>query len=203
MASAKSILVPGALWLIAVVGGFWYLEAYRYQPGVEQAAPQAFPLLDAANPNQERPALLMFLHPCCPCSRASLTELARLQEKLPQSVAITIYVLQLRPVPPGWDETELWNAALRIPGVRVVHDEEGKLARRFGATTSGQVLLYDKGGVLRFRGGITAGRGHLGDNPGSTALLRSLTEQDSPPEQLPVFGCPLFIPDQSDSNEIG
>ena len=43
-----------------------------------------------------------------------------------------------------------------------------------GATTSGHVLLYDAGGVLRFAGGITDGRGHEGDNAGLDAALALL-----------------------------
>ena len=44
--------------------------------------------------------------------------------------------------------------------------------------TSGQVVVYDAKGALLFSGGITAARGHMGDNAGRdriTALLRGDT----------------------------
>jgi hypothetical protein len=76
--------------------------------------------------------------------------------------------------------------------VSVRIDEAGREAARFGATTSGHVLLYDRGGRLRFSGGITASRGHVGDNAGRAALLGLLIHGETERERTPVFGCPLF-----------
>jgi hypothetical protein len=54
------------------------------------------------------------------------------------------------------------------------------------------VILYDAAGRLRFSGGITAARGHAGDNLGRSAIVE-LLEGDSPTATAtPVFGCSLL-----------
>jgi hypothetical protein len=58
--------------------------------------------------------------------------------------------------------------------------------------------LYGPGGDLLFSGGITAARGHSGDNCGRSTIISLLTEEtaNAPvragPAQTFVFGCPLF-----------
>ncbi|MBI3721401.1 MAG: hypothetical protein HY248_02520 [Fimbriimonas ginsengisoli] len=94
--------------------------------------------------------------------------------------------------PMGWSTSGLVQDASRIPGVRVVQDPDGALARRFGARTSGQTLLYDAPGRLTFNGGITALRGHSGDNDGSDAVVSLLLGQSPKHRLTPVFGCALF-----------
>ena len=89
----------------------------------------------------------------------------------------------------------IWHSAAAIPNVTVVRDDDGLEARRFGAATSGQSLLYDVNGRLLFSGGITGSRGHSGDNAGRTAMLALL--QHAPPgrDSAFVFGCSLFASD--------
>ncbi|NND95721.1 MAG: hypothetical protein HKN47_00160 [Pirellulaceae bacterium] len=96
-----------------------------------------------------------------------------------------------------WARTDLWSSASIIPGVEVFADPGGKEFRRFGAATSGQVLLYDSGGQLMFQGGITSARGHSGDNFGRSTIVGFVRGTASKDEfsccsQTPVFGCPLF-----------
>ena len=55
----------------------------------------------------------------------------------------------------------------------MLRDDDGAEARRFGAETSGQTLLYDARGALAFSGGITGARGHAGDNAGRASLRRA------------------------------
>ncbi len=76
-------------------------------------------------------------------------------------------------------------------------DERGEAAKRFGARTSGLFFVYDADGRLRFRGGLTAARGHEGDNAGleaAVATVRGETPETSSAgiARSPVFGCALF-----------
>jgi hypothetical protein len=134
----------------------------------------------------------MFAHPHCPCTRASLGELERLMAQVPGRLSAHVVFLK----PPGtaadWEKTDLWGKAARIPGVSVGADNAGREARRFNAETSGQTLLYDQAGKLRFQGGITLSRGHAGDNPGRSAIEELLREERSNQVKTPVFGCALF-----------
>ena len=84
------------------------------------------------------------------------------------------------------------NAAAGLPGVQIHQDAEGTEARRFGAETSGHTVLYDPNGWLLFRGGITAGRGHEGDNIGGDSIVALVTGAAAAAQHTPVYGCRLF-----------
>jgi hypothetical protein len=96
----------------------------------------------------------------------------------------------------------VWHRALDIPGAMAIVDVEGIEARRFGAKTSGLTLLYDPNRQLAFQGGITEGRGHEGDNAGSSLLLARLNGTANGLGRADTFGCPLFG-DSSDCEEGG
>lgn len=78
--------------------------------------------------------------------------------------------------------------------MNVVNDGDGVEAKRFGAFTSGQALLYDAQGQLRFSGGITDSRGHEGDNAGREAIEAILAGKTATTTLTDVFGCGLFAP---------
>ena len=68
---------------------------------------------------------------------------------------------------------------------------DGVESGRFGAATSGQVLLYDPKGQLMFAGGLTPDRGHLGDSPGRQRILSLVKTGAADAKESLVFGCPL------------
>ena len=90
-----------------------------------------------------------------------------------------------------WTKTDIWQSAAAIPDVKIKIDDEGREAERFNASTSGQVLLYDANGRLLFDGGITASRGHSGDNDGREAIESFVLRGKATTTQTPVFGCSL------------
>lgn len=106
---------------------------------------------------------------------------------------VTAYVLFVKPSgsTENWEKTDLWQSAASIPGVSVVVDD-GAEAFRFHAMTSGQTALYDAEGQLLFSGGITASRGHSGDNAGRSAIVSLLNTGDAEQTVTSVFGCPLY-----------
>jgi hypothetical protein len=81
-----------------------------------------------------------------------------------------------------------------MPGVQAGCDEDGVLAKQFGASTSGHVLLYHADGRLLFSGGITNARGHAGSSAGLEAILSLLNRGTAEQADAPVFGCPLYGP---------
>ena len=110
---------------------------------------------------------------------------------------VTGHVLLLRPTgfDNDWSKTDLWESARAIPGVRAMLDEDSREAGRFRVVTSGHTLLYDSSGRLLFSGGITASRGHSGDNLGRSTIVSLLTESASrkpDTSECCVYGCPLF-----------
>jgi hypothetical protein len=140
--------------------------------------------------------LVMAVHPQCPCSRASIRELEVLMARSGGGLTARVLFIRPRGTTDEWVHSDTWRAAQEIPGVSVIIDEEGREARAFGATASGQVAVYDAGGRLAFRGGITASRGHEGDNDGLDAIL-SLVRHGGPRIfTTHVYGCPLFSKDE-------
>ena len=187
-----SLIAAGALWVLMICAGVGLLWSYNSTPGVAAAALEQWPADSRLPHATDRATLVMLAHPHCPCTRASLGELARLMAQARGRV--TAYVLFVKPsdLPDGWEQTDLLAGASAIPGVTVVRDDEGVEAGRFRAATSGQTMLYDAGGRLLFSGGITSARGHEGDNAGRAAVVSLLTTDEAGRKGTPVYGCPLF-----------
>ena len=138
--------------------------------------------------------LLMVLHPHCPCSRASIGELAELMAHSQKRLQAWVMFVRPGAYDDDWAKTDLWRSAAAIPGVKAIVDD-GREARRFGAETSGETLLYDARGKLMFAGGITGARGHYGDNAGLSAVIDLVGKPDSlRTAKSAVYGCPLFAP---------
>jgi hypothetical protein len=186
------VIATVALWLLTVCSGLGLLWGYGSTPGVAAAALEQWPADSPLRRAEDRATLVMLAHPHCPCTRASLRELARLMTQARGRAAA--YVLFVKPsaFPDGWEKTDLLAAAAGIPGVTVVRDDEGAEAGRFRAATSGQTMLYDAAGKLLFSGGITGARGHEGDNAGRAAVVSLLGAGGAGQAETPVFGCPLF-----------
>jgi hypothetical protein len=135
----------------------------------------------------------MTLHPQCPCSRASVHELAEIMSRSEGRLDARILFVEPENAPAGWLDGALWREAKTIPGVTVSVDKDGQDAAEFGASTSGQVMVYDATGVVRFSGGITDGRGHEGDNAGQLSVLDLVRTGKSPVATTPVYGCSLGV----------
>lgn len=191
------LLVTVILWLSAVAAGMRVLTDYSNRPGdVGQPRPQ-WPPGSRILRSKNLPTIVMFAHPRCPCTRASISELAVLMTQCERKLSAHVVFFQPEATREDWAQTDLWTSASIIPGVEVFADHGGKEFRRFGAATSGQVLLYDSGGQLIFQGGITSARGHSGDNLGRNSIVGLLSGTASKGElsccsEAPVFGCPLF-----------
>lgn len=133
----------------------------------------------------------MFAHPHCPCTRASIGELNRLLTRCQGPVAVHVLFIQPKDVVLEWTETALRKSAEAIPGVEVKLDPNGEEARHFGAESSGFLVLYGVDGELLFSGGITAARGHAGDNAGENVIVALLNGQATELKHTAVFGCSL------------
>jgi hypothetical protein len=109
---------------------------------------------------------------------------------------MSAYVLFIKPAGSSddWEKADLWQIASEIPGVSVVRDDEGFEAGLFNTATSGHTLVYNKQGRLVFSGGITASRGHFGDNAGEDAVVAIVKGEVPELTETSVFGCPLFNP---------
>jgi hypothetical protein len=186
------LVLAGLLWVGVIAKGFAILEREEFTPVATSAVVASFPKDFTIPMASDKPTLILFLHPHCPCSSASLHELDRVLAET-QSKLSTIIVFTIpKGEPAGWEHGDLWESAADMPGVVVLRDEEGVEARRFGVKGSGHTLLYGATGKLLFSGGITPSRGHEGDNLGSSAIVSFVLSGNALVSQTPVFGCSLL-----------
>lgn len=133
---------------------------------------------------------VMFAHPKCPCLAQGLRELDALIQENSEMSVILVFAM-----PPGaqhdWYLGKNWNLANRYGIARYV-DYDGVEARLFGATSSGEMLVFEPSGQCRFVGGITPGRGHEGPSTGAEAVRRLWRSDTRDFETSAVYGCPLF-----------
>jgi hypothetical protein len=178
-------------WMAAVGLGFTLLMNYSVEPGAPALAPRQWPNGRIAAP-QGQHLLVMTVHPQCPCTRASVTELNNLMGLL-RGTNVKGYVLAVKPAEfdDKWVRTESVRNAGRIPGIEVLVDVDGAESSRLGAQTSGQVLLYGPDGGLLFAGGLTPDRGHLGDSPGRHRIVSLVKNGTADAHDSLVFGCSL------------
>lgn len=184
--------ISAVAWIIAVGAGLAKVLRYENTPGLSEQTPPDWPRGTHLPQPTGRPSLLLFAHPRCPCTRATMSELARVLAQCQGKLDASVIFFSPQNSEPDWTQTELRREAAAIPGVRVLDDKDGQEARRFGAETSGQAMLYDPSGHLLFSGGITAARGHEGDNAGSDAILALVKSGRAALTKTPAFGCSLL-----------
>lgn len=180
------------VWSIATVLGLTALAGYKSQPGPHVDAPEDWPVQSRFVRSPDGFTLLMFAHPYCPCTEASISELERVLAQSPRPPECRVLFVRPEGQPPGWEESPSWKRAEGIRGVKVESDVGGFETRRFGPKNSGHVLLYDRAGKLLYSGGITPLRAHEGDSQWKLFLLDRLIGKSSIPTEAPVFGCPLL-----------
>lgn len=181
----------GIAWGVVVLVGFGFLLEYKTRPGTQAAPPSRWPQASAIERAANTATLILFAHPKCACTRASLSELARTMSRLAHKPpAIVAFVLP-RGVGRDWQHTDLWTSASRIDGVRVFADVDGRESARFHVETSGTTLVYDAAGRLAFSGGLTSSRGHEGPSFGQERVLALLSGAAPDRRDSPVFGCPV------------
>ncbi len=172
------------MWLALIGAGGYLIYRYETHAGVAAADGPAWPAGAALVRATDRPTVVMFAHPECSCTTASLAELEAMVARAEPAPRVIVAF-----VGDGVEASANWRAAGRIPGVIRGRAPAGEV-HRFGARTSGQVFVYGADGALRFSGGITGSRGHVGANAGRDAAAAALAGVRGEPVHG-VFGCAL------------
>jgi hypothetical protein len=197
--SIRLILISAALAAVAL--GWYQLFLFSSTPGEQFAAPaswpQDIPALPATLPSGgHTPLLLVFVHPRCSCTPATLEQFDQLLDSTPTPVQVALVVYRSKAVSqqaPGAEQAPMLRVHSQAR-IQVLPDTNGLLARRFGAATSGEIVLYSANGHLLFQGGITPMRSQTGNSAGADALRNALATGAIQAKAASVFGCKIFLP---------
>lgn len=198
------------LWGLAVVCVWVWTAHYEFATYADDnaASLQHWPEDSRLGLAADRPTLLFFMHPRCPCTRASVRELERTltgaglsEAQLPKCIVVASLP---QDASDEWRDTHTLRSASALPRTEIVWDAAGVESSRFDAATSGAVRLFRADGELLFAGGVTASRGHEGDNAGGDRLRALLSQQTSTRQApTPVFGCRLCVePGTTDGGNV-
>jgi hypothetical protein len=191
-ARAATIVIGLGAWLMVLGYGFHRMMAYSLKPGEKSATTAStWPAKLPFEPSKTKDTLVLTLHPECPCSMATVSELERILAAKPDLTVFAVFE-DYETLPGKVEDSRLWKETTRIPGVSAIVDKSGSIAGIIGSHTSGEVHLFNPRGDLLYHGGITGSRGHAGANPGSDAVLALISgESASPHLEGPTFGCSL------------
>jgi hypothetical protein len=183
------------VWIALAVAGWYGISAYGFKgdPQATTAIVPQWPAESAIARMTDRPTLVLFLHPKCPCSRATVAELERLPVLVPGHSLPDICIVASAPRALGdlWWSTPFLERAAGLPNARLVRDSGGVETTLFGARISGTVLLFDSDGNRLYAGGVTMSRGHAGDNVGLQAVTGLLVDHDANVSSIPPLGCEM------------
>lgn len=184
-------ILAGALWCAALVSGFAIVHAQMAAAGESHPAPTTWPDDTSLALDANAPTILVFAHPRCPCTRATIRQLATIPPEARPCVTLVLSGPALR----TYENQPLATLADEVLSAHIALDPSGADARRFGAHTSGHIVAYSPSGQLLFSGGVTPGRGHEGPTDALTTLTLALRDHTPSPRTASVFGCPIFNAD--------
>ncbi len=182
-------------WIAAAVAGWYGISAYGFKgdPRATTDLVSQWPAESTIAQMTGRPTLVLFLHPKCPCSRATVAELERLPVLVPANALPNVCIVAAAPRSSGdrWWSNQFLDRVGRLPNARLVRDSGGVETALFGARISGTVLLFDADGNRLYAGGVTMSRGHAGDNVGLQAVTDLLVNHDASVSPIPPLGCDM------------
>ena len=203
----RQIAIGGAAWLICIVIGFWTLLVHDTESTSTAGHVEAAWVTHASlsnhidreelrdlTPDAGELHIVMALHPKCPCTHNTMRELARLVSIDPLGTRCTFLVHLPATKSLSWMDTETTQMARELPNTQLIVDRESSRAKRLGLNRSGEAMVITHDGKVSFRGGITAGRSCLMENPGARAIENLVHRIAISPLTTPTFGCPLQYP---------
>lgn len=193
MRLASNMIVPALvlLWILGIFGGTVVMMNYDYAAAPEGDHLIRFPKDATFGLAQGKMTLVMFANPDCPCSKASVQELAELLARTSYDLKVQVLFFKPGQFPESWARTDLFDRASALPHSTVAIDNGGVEAMKFHATTSGETFVFSPDGALKFRGGITRGRGQYGISPGILAV-KDVLETGRTQVTGKTYGCTLF-----------
>ena len=192
MRQPVALLAVTFLWTLFVLGGLTVMLKEEFTPVAAFHWLASFPDATTISLAPDKPTLVVFAHPHCPCTRATLHEVSQILATVENRLSLVVVFTVPRGVPSGWEKGELLRTAESLRGAAVIVDRGGKEAERFRVAGSGTTLLYAPSGQLLFSGGVTVSRGHDGASVGGEAIDSFVLHGTASVSHAPVYGCSLL-----------
>jgi hypothetical protein len=180
---------------LAIVGIFWYQEMQYLMPtpvptGYKVVKPQELIQYDSILlPQQhEKPKLLHFFNPDCPCSRFNIKHFHSLNEHYSNKLDFYVVVE---------DEKQIESAKELINSqVTIVFDKDRKLAEACGVYSTPQAAIIQVSNQLYFRGNYNRSRYCTNKDSNFVQMaLDSLVAKKGPPAFIELatnsYGCSI------------
>ncbi len=187
----KSLATAVFIWLASVSYGLGFLYNYSLKPANMQQVLKNWPEESKIKFAKNQANLVLFLHPHCQCSEASLAELQKIQAQFHKKFKTHLVFILPEGTEQDWIHTKLWKKSQNLANTELIIDKSLQEAKVFASTSSGQVYLFNKERELIFLGGITSARGHQGDSIGNSAIKAYFRSGNMSVEKAPSFGCSL------------
>src|SRR5277367_4862072 len=107
-------LVISFVWLLGAGIGFHALHRYAYTEGTAAKPPSRWPA-NSRIPRNEGFKLIVFAHPECPCSRATLRELAIIVGHSREQLDVHVCFYAPRSMREKWRTSDVWSDAPVLP----------------------------------------------------------------------------------------
>src|SRR5438132_6850827 len=101
-AASFGLSVAIVLWAAIVAAGFAYVLEYETTPGDSDVPPTHWPAGSSLVPRPNRVNLVLAAHPRCPCTRATIDELAELMAQERQVIVAHVLVFKPGKSESGW-----------------------------------------------------------------------------------------------------
>ena len=189
---SQHLLAVMLMWLTVSVAGLVAFTVYDTRSGRTPSAPAIWPV-EQLGEHPGVPVAVAFIHPQCPCTRATLHELSELSRERTWHLHLVVRMPTEKRNDSDWQLSRDWIRKLQPD--QITSDSGGILTQSLGAYTSGTIYGYDNQGYLGFAGGLTLSRGHRGWTSSHDALLAVVAPNQSRDvnslQQTPIFGCEL------------
>jgi hypothetical protein len=116
----RVLAMVGVVWLLAVTAGLRAMLNYEDGPAEPGQPPTEWPKGSTISRKLGMPTVVMFVHPKCPCTDATIGELSILMTRLQGKATAAVFFVRPANFPDAWEKTELWHnaEAMAHPGVK-------------------------------------------------------------------------------------
>ena len=141
------------------------------------------------------PTLLLFVDPRCSTVNESILGLRQLLERVDGRVRVLTLVSDSSQQAATQSSGFAIQSLRSIPGVSIHHDGDGRCALLYGATVSGEAMLYFPDGTLHYRGSVDNSGDVENAGTSNPVLETCIVNASAPGRVMPVTGCLLRTSD--------